>query len=64
MRNPIVRARQRYEHEQRIIRTLAGVCGGTFYNGPEKRYVRCSRCEHVDYEKNEGDRCTGPVRHA
>jgi len=30
---------------------------GTYYNGPEKRYVRCHRCGHVDYEANEGDRC-------
>lgn len=32
------------------------VCGGTFRNGPAKKYVRCDRCSAVDYERNEGDR--------
>lgn len=32
-------------------------CGGKFFNGPGKRYVRCARCGSIDYEANEGDRC-------
>lgn len=32
-------------------------CGGTYYNGPDKRYVRCNRCHRIDWEANEGDRC-------
>lgn len=32
-------------------------CGGVMYNGPDKRYTRCSRCKKIDWEKNEGDRC-------
>jgi len=31
-------------------------CGGTFRNGPDKRFARCDRCGVVDYERNEGDR--------
>lgn len=33
-------------------------CGGKYENGPGKAYSRCSRCASLDYEKNEGDRCT------
>jgi hypothetical protein len=32
-------------------------CNGVMYNGPNKRYARCSRCGRIDYEQNEGDRC-------
>lgn len=32
-------------------------CYGKFYNGPDKRYVRCDRCHHIDWEANEGDIC-------
>lgn len=39
-------------HERRIRRP----CGGTFRNGPEKKYARCDRCGIVDYEKYEGDK--------
>jgi rRNA maturation endonuclease Nob1 len=31
-------------------------CGGTFRNGPSKKFARCDRCGVVDYEKYEGDR--------
>lgn len=34
------------------------VCGGKLYNGPEKRFVRCERCNTIDWEHNEGDLCT------
>ena len=37
-------------------------CGGTFRDGPEKRYGRCARCGEIDYEKYEGDRHAGPPR--
>jgi hypothetical protein len=33
-------------------------CGGRFTNGPGKRYARCVRCRRIDYEANEGDRCS------
>ena len=29
--------------------------GGTFYNVPNKVYVRCDTCHRVSYEHNEGD---------
>lgn len=32
-------------------------CNGTYRNGPGKRYARCWKCGHVDWEANEGDRC-------
>jgi hypothetical protein len=32
-------------------------CGGTLYNGPGKRFTRCSVCGTIDWEANEGDRC-------
>ena len=37
-------------------------CPGHYLNGPEKRYARCSMCGHLDYESNEGDRCTNVVK--
>lgn len=36
-------------------------CGGTFYNTQGKRAARCDRCGGLDYEANEGDRCTRRV---
>jgi hypothetical protein len=33
-------------------------CPGTYRNGPNKDFARCSYCGRVDYEKYEGDRCT------
>jgi hypothetical protein len=42
----------------RLERALAAlVCGGTLFNGPEKRFVRCDSCGELDWERNEGDRC-------
>lgn len=38
------------------------ICNGRFRNGPGKLYARCDRCGHVDWEANEGDRCTREVR--
>ena len=32
-------------------------CGGTYCNGPGKRYARCCRCQRISYDHNEGDRC-------
>lgn len=37
-------------------------CGGTYYNGPGKRFARCNRCLAIDYEKNEGDSCRKEAR--
>ena len=33
------------------------VCGGTYYDGPEKRFARCDKCKRLSYEKYEGDPC-------
>lgn len=33
------------------------LCPGKMENGPGKRFVRCGRCDAIDYEKSEGDRC-------
>lgn len=32
-------------------------CNGTVFNGPDKRFGRCSKCGNLDYELYEGDRC-------
>ena len=34
------------------------LCGGRFENGLGKRYARCVRCRRIDWEANEGDRCS------
>jgi hypothetical protein len=36
---------------------LGRYCMGKMYNGPGKRFARCGRCGHIDYEANEGDKC-------
>lgn len=36
----------------------AAMCGEPMENGPGKRYVVCYKCGAVDYERNEGDKCT------
>ena len=33
-------------------------CSGVYYNGPNKRYARCSRCKAISYEMYEGDKCS------
>jgi hypothetical protein len=38
------------------------ICGGTYWNGPDKAYARCDRCGRVDYGSHEGDKCTWPPR--
>lgn len=40
-----------------IRQTRSERCGGKFFNGPAKRFARCSRCASIDYEANEGDTC-------
>lgn len=52
--------RERIDREQRGKRVRT-ICGGTYYNGPDKAYGRCDRCKAVDYEKYEGDKCTREV---
>jgi len=39
---------------------MTATCNGTLYNGPGKRFVRCSKCGTVDWESNEGDACREP----
>jgi hypothetical protein len=52
----ISRALDRDAEELREKRRSGAVrCGGTFRNGPEKKYGRCDRCGRIDYEKYEGD---------
>jgi len=54
-----------YNRATRVIRTRIDhelaerrrVCGGTYRNGPDKRFCRCDTCRRIDYEANEGDRC-------
>lgn len=36
-------------------------CGGKMYNGPGKKYTRCSKCGRIDWEKNEGDLCSRDI---
>lgn len=36
-------------------------CPGRYFNGPEKRFVRCGMCGKVDYESNEGEPCRSLV---
>lgn len=36
-------------------------CGGRYGNTPGKLAARCGRCGRLDYEANEGDRCTRMV---
>ena len=45
------------DRELEARRTRREVCGGACHNGPGKAFARCSRCEAIDYEKYEGDRC-------
>ena len=49
--------RHQLDREARARRTRVR-CGGKLHNGPGKRYVRCERCQHIDWEANEGDLCT------
>ena len=37
-------------------------CGGTYYEGPGRRYARCCRCQRMSYDHYEGDRCYEPPR--
>lgn len=32
-------------------------CPGKYYNGPQKKFVRCDICGGVNHEANEGDNC-------
>ncbi len=43
---------------------VATTCGGTYYDGPGKRYARCNRCQRASYDRYEGDRCHEPARKA
>lgn len=37
------------------------MCGAKMESGPGKRFARCPKCGHKDYEGNEGDKCTKMV---
>ena len=43
-------------------RSAATTCGGTYYEGPGRRYAYCCRCLRVSYDHYEGDRCHEPPR--
>jgi hypothetical protein len=44
--------------EGSIVIKRTAKCAGVLRNGPQKRFVRCNKCERIDYEGNEGDRCS------